>query len=64
MNLTAFVKGVRMKNKHIGFVVEQEIYDRLHEIAKDEYRSISMLLYVIVKKWLKRYSSKKKKESD
>ena len=48
-----------MKNKHVGFVVEQELHDQLRAAARDEGRSISNLLYVIVKKWLKKYSSKK-----
>jgi len=52
-----------MKSKHLGFVAEPEMYEELRSIAKSEYRSLSNLLYRIVKNWLRRYSSKKKKEA-
>ncbi len=48
-----------MKNKHVGFVIEQELQDQLRAAAREEGRSGSNLLYVIVKRWLKKHSSKK-----
>lgn len=48
-----------MRNKHVGFVVEQELHDQLRVAAHNEGRSVSNLLYVILKKWLKKHSSKK-----
>ena len=52
-----------MRNKHVGFVVEQELHDQLRATARDEGRSVSNLLYVIVKKWLKKHSLKKQERA-
>lgn len=52
-----------MKTKHIGFVAEPEIHEKLRAIARSEYRSVSNLVYRIVKKWLKKHSSEKKKKA-
>jgi len=52
-----------MKNKHVGFVVELEIYEKLHAIAASECRSLSNLLYRIIKKWLRKHSSKSQKKA-
>lgn len=52
-----------MKTKHIGFVAEPEIQEELRAIARSECRSVSNLLYRIVKNWLKRHSSELKKKA-
>lgn len=51
-----------MRNKHVGFVVEQEMYEQLHAAARDEYRSVSNLLYRMTKNWLRKHSSKQKRK--
>lgn len=48
-----------MKTKHIGFVAEPEMQEKLRAIARSESRSVSNLLYMIVKKFLKKHSAKK-----
>ena len=48
-----------MRNKHIGFVVEPEMRRELRAIAAGEYRSLSNLIYHIVKNWLRKRAAKK-----
>lgn len=48
-----------MKDKHVGFVVEPEMRRELRAIAVAEYRSLSNLLYQIVKDWLRERAAKK-----
>ncbi len=48
-----------MRNKHIGFVVEPEMRRELRAIAAAEYRSLSNLIYHIIKEWLESRRGKK-----
>ncbi len=51
-----------MRDKHVGFVVEQEMWEQIHAAAADEYRTTSNLLYRIVKNWLRKHPSKQEKK--
>lgn len=52
-----------MKSKHIGFVAEPEMQQELRAVARSEYRSVSNLIYHIVKQFLKKHSSEQKKKA-
>lgn len=48
-----------MRNKHIAFMVEPGMLRELRAIAATEYRSLSNLIYHIVKDWLWKRHAKK-----
>ncbi len=48
-----------MRNKHIAFMAEPGMLQELRAIAAAEYRSLSNLIYHVIKEWLESRRGKK-----